>query len=686
MKKIFLLAVAMLCAFVNYAQYWQLPNITIGQNPGALNTDVEEPIAGVTGWTSIQAASATPVWSSTQTLPFAFNFNGAPVTQYKISTTGVLTFDVATALAAPSATNLSLPNAAIPNKSVCVWGITCSGTNDNIVTKTFGTAPNRQYWVQYSSCSNVANANIFAYWAFVFDETTNKIHIVDQRTAATSGATAIAITAGVQINSTTALSVSGSPALASTTATTAGNYDGPADNTYYTFTPGTQPSKDAAVLTMTPKMLTNGSFATVGGNVAVTAKIQNIGTTAMSAYNIKINDGSGTQNFPQTTSIPSGSIVTVPVNYSMTSTGIKPIKLWVELIGDTDASNDSSKSEFGGASFNPTHVPVFEEATGTWCQWCPRGAVFMDSLAKLHPDAVAIAVHNNDPMEVAIYDAGMAPLIGGYPSGLVDRKVEEDPSDFLTAYNTHKNDFGVGDITINPPVATGTNVSVKVDVKMAISTKPSYDYRLALVMTEDDVRGTASGYNQANAYAGGGNGVMGGYELLPSTVPASQMIYNHVARSISGGFNGQTASLPATMTAGSTYSYTFTWAAPAGTSLAKCKANVLLICGLSGEIHNGKWTGVYPTSVNNILKEENVNLFPNPSNDYLNLDFTLSQTSDIIIALNDITGKTVYSQSLNNLSGNQGLVINTSTFNNGIYTLTLKTKEGSITRKVSISH
>ena len=151
MKKIFLLAVAMLCAFVNYAQYWQLPNITIGQNPGALNTDVEEPIAGVTGWTSIQAASATPVWSSTQTLPFAFNFNGAPVTQYKISTTGVLTFDVATALAAPSATNLSLPNAAIPNKSVCVWGITCSGTNDNIVTKTFGTAPNRQYWVQYSS-------------------------------------------------------------------------------------------------------------------------------------------------------------------------------------------------------------------------------------------------------------------------------------------------------------------------------------------------------------------------------------------------------------------------------------------------------------------------------------------------------------------------------------------------------
>ena len=135
-------------------------------------------MAGVTGWTSIQAASATAVWTAAQTLPFAFQFNGSAVTQYKVSSTGVLTFDVASPLAAPSATNLALPNSAIPNNSICVWGVNCSGANDNIAIKTFGTAPNRQYWVQFSSCSNVANANIFAYWALVFDETTNKIHIL----------------------------------------------------------------------------------------------------------------------------------------------------------------------------------------------------------------------------------------------------------------------------------------------------------------------------------------------------------------------------------------------------------------------------------------------------------------------------------------------------------------------------
>lgn len=686
MKKI-LLAIGLSIGFSSLqAQYWQLPNISIGQNPGGLNTDVEEPLAGVTGWTSIQAASATAVWTAAQTLPFAFQFNGSAVTQYKVSSTGVLTFDVASPLAAPSATNLALPNSAIPNNSICVWGVNCSGANDNIVTKTFGTAPNRQYWVQFSSCSNVANANIFAYWALVFDETTNKIHIVDQRTAATSGVTAIAITAGIQLTSTSAISVAGSPSLASTTGTTAGSDDTPIDNTYYTFTPGVQPANDAAIMGMTPKILTKGSFATVGNNVAVTAKVQNIGSATMSSYTIKINDGAATQSFPQTTPLVSGGISNIPINYAMTTTGIKPIKLWVELTGDSNHLNDTTTSEFGGATFTPLHTPVFEEATGTWCQWCPRGAVFMDSLVKTHPDAVAIAVHNADPMAVAVYDAGMAPLIGGYPSGLVDRKEEKDPSEFLTAYTDHKTDFGVGDITINQPTIAGSAMTVKVDVKMAIATKPSYNYQLALVVTEDDVHGTTAAYNQANAYAGGANGVMGGFELLPSTVPAAQMYYNHVARMISGSFIGQTASLPGTMTAGSTYSYTFNWTAPAGTVLYKCKANVLLICGLSGEVHNGKWMGAYPTSVNTVLNEEDFNVFPNPSNDYLNLDFTLQAASDVMVSMTDLTGKTVYTNTLKNLNGSQGLVINTSYLSDGMYMLSVKTAGGNITRKVSVAH
>jgi hypothetical protein len=126
-------------------QYWYwLP-------PRDLNRDVEEPLAAVTGWTSILATAATPTWSPTQTLPFSFQFNGSAVTQYKVSSSGVLTFDVVPALPAPASTPAALPNAAIPDKSVCIWGLQGTGAKDNIVTKTFGNAPNRQYWIQFSS-------------------------------------------------------------------------------------------------------------------------------------------------------------------------------------------------------------------------------------------------------------------------------------------------------------------------------------------------------------------------------------------------------------------------------------------------------------------------------------------------------------------------------------------------------
>lgn len=40
------------------------------------------------------------------------------------------------------------------------------------------------------------------------------------------------------------------------------------------------------------------------------------------------------------------------------------------------------------------------------------------------------------------------------------------------------------------------------------------DFNINLVLTEDGVKGTTSAYNQSNAYAGGTNGIMGGFELL----------------------------------------------------------------------------------------------------------------------------------------------------------------------------
>ena len=105
-----------------------------------------------------------------------------------------------------------------------VWGLRGSGNNDNIVTKTFGTTGGRQHWVLFSSYT----AGSWSYWSIVMEEGTDKIYIVDQRHSTSANPQ---ITAGIQINGTTATMVAGSPNLSNV----AGGDETPADNHYYEF-------------------------------------------------------------------------------------------------------------------------------------------------------------------------------------------------------------------------------------------------------------------------------------------------------------------------------------------------------------------------------------------------------------------------------------------------------------------
>ena len=224
MKKTITLLTAMIFAALSgYAQYYYIPSLNPGMNPGGLNNDIEQP--GATGWTVIKTGgNASPAWSSNAAVPFTFNFNGAPVTTFKVSTSGVLTFDVA-AVTPPATNNAALPDASVPNNSICVWGIEGSGANDEIRTKTFGAQPNRQHWIQFNSYT--APGGSYTYWAIVLEETSNSIYIVDQRTTAAGPVT---LSAGIQINNALAYSVAGSPNLG---ALTPQELDTPLDNVYF---------------------------------------------------------------------------------------------------------------------------------------------------------------------------------------------------------------------------------------------------------------------------------------------------------------------------------------------------------------------------------------------------------------------------------------------------------------------
>ena len=46
---------------------------------------------------------------------------------------------------------------------------------------------------------------------------------------------------------------------------------------------------------------------------------------------------------------------------------------------------------------------LLEEATGTWCSYCPTGIYYIDSLMHTYDNVIAIAIHTNDVMACEEY-------------------------------------------------------------------------------------------------------------------------------------------------------------------------------------------------------------------------------------------------------------------------------------------
>ncbi|MFO7722406.1 MAG: hypothetical protein R6V49_04195, partial [Bacteroidales bacterium] len=287
--RLFFSAMLMMLFMAANAQYYYIPaNINPSGNPGGLNTNTEEPLGNglAPGWTNIDPQDISPAYSAVQNIPFSFQFNGQAVTQYKVSNTGILTFTT-TATSVPGSNNNILPDALIPDKSVCVWGIFYTGgnCNDRIVTKTFGTAPNRQHWIQFNTYNHPGQSTqwTYIYISIVLEESTNNIYVVDQR--CNDKGHQPTLTVGVQINATTATMVTGSPNLGSV----AGTSKTPVDNKYYTFIHGIPPTRDVGV-----SWLQIGNFLILNtAPFQFKGKVKNYTSNLVSDYDINYSIDNG---------------------------------------------------------------------------------------------------------------------------------------------------------------------------------------------------------------------------------------------------------------------------------------------------------------------------------------------------------------------------------------------------------
>lgn len=205
--------------------------------------------------------------------------------------------------------------------------------------------------------------------------------------------------------------------------------------------------------------------------------------------------------------------------------------------------------------FKRTHL--MEEATGTWCKWCPSGMVMMENIQKNYPDSYAlVAIHGQDEMQVSTTVPVLNLFGNNYPTAMADRATFMYPQNanintLLNEYTDYYKDIPsfLGITSLSAEKDAEGNLKVNTGVSFALDLATAGRYRLSYYITESGV----GPYEQNNSeYYDGSYGEMGGWGSKPAFV---KMYFDDVARLLEGGINGITGSIPASVEKGKEYLY-----------------------------------------------------------------------------------------------------------------------------------
>ena len=690
MKTLSLICSLLICG-LSFGQYYYYTST--GDTPGSLNQDPAYPNGSgqASGWVSLLGPSVDPAeWSAVQSIPFPFNFNGVPVTEYKVSSSGVLTFNTSAANV-PGTVSLALPDPSIPDNSICIWGLNATGTNDNVSIKTFGSPGGQQEWIHFSSCTNGSIG--WSYWSIVLEEGTDHIYIVDQRNTSGEGALSV----GIQIDATTAISDPASPNVDAT----AGTSPTSEDDLFYTFMYGTQAQNEV-------KLNSFDLLPYIGfGSINLSGTVQNLGTDPINTLTVTWDDGTG----PYSDDITGLNILsnetydfTSPTALNAIGGEAYTISLSVDIVGDADSTNNDDEIATVALTEIPTKYVVGEEKTGTWCGWCPRGAVGLANMESVS-QFIGIAIHNgsNDPMVVTAYDDNIGDYIpGGYPRGGVDRVENGNPSadNFLAMHNERVATVVPCEVTSLTAEHNSATDKINVSVDSEWYGNISGNYRFSCVLVEDDVLGDDDGFLQVNYYDGGANGPMAfppginnEFDFATGGDPADPYQfdgYDHVARYLSNNdILGNAGSLPSGQVSLGVHSYSFN-PIPASfvDDVNKAHAVVMIVNSETGEILNAQIASIQSdASIAEMNNDFELNLYPNPASDKLVVSFDVLGEQNTYIIITDVLGNQIMNlKKTFPMNETQNIVLDTSTLSSGVYVLSMRSGKYTSNQKFSISH
>lgn len=318
----------------------------------------------------------------------------------------------------------------------------------------------------------------------------------------------------------------------------------------------------AGVYSAVTLRLNLGRKVPVEGDIAVSGTAYTDSQEPVSGFTIGLEYGGETfvRQFDETITADAPVSFTLDVPLTLGFHTETPYTVWIE------SGTDRYTVESTVTSY-PRRV-VCEEGTGTWCGWCVRGLVMLDSIKHHYADRIiGIAAHSGDPMANDYVSAiGRWLGSGGFPCGTVNRKASVDPSDFIT---TAERLFDEESVLVAMRAETTTDEAAgTVTAETSLwfgDDHTGADYRLGYAIIENNVHQPDDPmYSQNNSYSGGNSGPMGGYENKPGYVPADEMWYNEVARGYVDDIYGVEGSVPSEITADEEIVFTKAFALPDG--------------------------------------------------------------------------------------------------------------------------
>lgn len=475
------------------------------------------------------SASDNTSMSNKYELPFPWYFYGNLVTDYYISENGYITFgNSGNSIGA----NLTLPDAGAPNNSIFAFWDDFDW-NHLISIKTYGGAPNRVHVITWYNHPFINNPSEEASFDLRIYESCADFEVRFRYNTGTN----VSGTIGCQnSNGSLGTMAPGSPSISLPQLDLFDN----SDDIIYVFQYDGPIDQDLAVVGLEmPNHLTNGSHTLQGavrnrGNQAITSYDINYNINGGPVFThtvtgVNINDNDGLATFTHS----------IPLNVSGAAGQQMVLKVWPSNINgfpDQRTCNDTLTKYL--TNINSTSSPrnvLLEKFTGAWCGYCADGAVVMDEIIEDFPDdVIAVAIHDGDEME---FDDSLrlAFSINSFPSAIVNRKKFSTGTYEYTAedmgrgkwygrVSAERNAYSPASLDITHGYDPQSRmVTAIVDVEY--SDYSAGDNRIVLMLVEDSLIGSGSGWDQANNYSG-----QVGHPYYGYGSPIPNFVHRHVLR------------------------------------------------------------------------------------------------------------------------------------------------------------